>query len=104
MFALLTLSGAHFSGASTPDMIVTITVFGVADYESDVRFSKFRMADPIWRSKFSKKGKLMLNFGFKGFWGRMITNLKSDFQNSKWRIQHGGQNFQKRQFNAKFRL
>ena len=50
--APLTLSGAHFSGASTPDMIVTIRVFGVADYESEVRFSKFKMTDPIWRSKF----------------------------------------------------
>ena len=67
MVPVLTLSGAHFSGASTPDMIVTIRVFGVADYESEVRFSKFKMADPIWRSKFSKKGKLMLNFGYKGF-------------------------------------
>ena len=51
----LTLSGAHFSGASTPDMIVTIWIFGVADYESEVRFIKIKMADPIWRSKFSKK-------------------------------------------------
>ena len=51
-------------------MIVTIRVFGVADYESEVRFSKFKLADPIWRSKFSKKGKLMLNFGYKGFWDR----------------------------------
>ena len=67
---LLTLSGAHFSGASTPDMIVTVRVFRVADYESEVRFSKFKMADPIWRSKFKKKGKLMLNFGYKGFWDR----------------------------------
>ena len=66
----LTLSGAHFSGASTPDTIVTIWVFGVADYESEVRFSKFKMADPIWRSKFSKKGKFMRNFGYKGFWDR----------------------------------
>ena len=66
----LTLSGAHFSGASTPDIIVIITVFGVADYESEVRFSKSKMADPIWRSKLSKKGKLMLNLGYKGFWDR----------------------------------
>ena len=65
LFLGLTLSGAHFSGASTPDMIVTIRVFGIADYESEVRFSKFKI--PIWRSKLSKKGKLMLNFGFKGF-------------------------------------
>ena len=34
----LTLSGAHFSAAPTPDMKVSIRVFGVADYESDVRF------------------------------------------------------------------
>ena len=70
LFCLLTLSGAHFSGASTPDMIVTIRVFGAADYESEVRFSKFKMVDPICRSKFSKKGNLMLNFGYKGFWDR----------------------------------
>ena len=63
----LTLSEAHFSGASTPNMIVAVRVFGVADYESQVRFSKFKMADPIWPPKFSKKGKLMLNFGYKGF-------------------------------------
>ena len=69
-YTFLTLSGAHFSGASTPDMIVTIRIFGVADYESEVRFSKFKMADPIWRSKFSRKGKLMLNFDYKGFWDR----------------------------------
>ena len=30
----LTLSGAHFSAAPTPDMKVSIRVFGVADYES----------------------------------------------------------------------
>ena len=49
-------------------MIVTLRVFGVADYKSEVRFSKFKMVDPICRSKFSKKDKLMLNFGYKGFW------------------------------------
>lgn len=29
-------------------------VFQVADYESEDRFSKFKMADPIWRTKISK--------------------------------------------------
>ena len=29
---------------------VTAKVFGVVDYESEVRISKFKMADPIWRS------------------------------------------------------
>ena len=51
----LTLSGAHFSGASTPNMIVTIRVFGVADNESEIRYSNLKMADPIWRSKFSER-------------------------------------------------
>ena len=68
--SILTLSGANFSGASSPDIIVTIGVFGAADYEYKVRFSEFKMADPIWRSKLSKKGKLMLNFGYKGLWNR----------------------------------
>ena len=83
----LTLSGAHFSGASTPDMIVTIKVFGVADYESEVRYSKFKMADPICRSKFSKKGKLMLNFGYKGFWDRWLRIWSQIFK-----IKNGGSN------------
>ena len=26
-------------------------VFGVADYESEVSFAKFKMADPRWRTK-----------------------------------------------------
>ena len=50
----LTLSGAHFSAAPTPDMKVSVKLLG-----------------------------------------SLITNLKSDFQNSKWRIQYGGQNFKK---------
>ena len=48
----LILSGAHFSALPTPDMKVSIRVFVVADYESEVRFSKFKMADSIWRTKF----------------------------------------------------
>ena len=27
-----------------------LVVFGDADYESEIRFSKFKMADPIWRT------------------------------------------------------
>ena len=42
LLLLLTLSGAHFSAAPTSDMKVSIRVFGVADYESEVRFSKFK--------------------------------------------------------------
>ena len=49
-----TLSGAHFSAAPTPDMKMSKRVFGVADYESEVRFSKLKMADSIWQTKFNK--------------------------------------------------
>ena len=31
-----------------------IWVFGVADYESEVRFSKFKMVDSKWRTKWKK--------------------------------------------------
>jgi len=33
-------------------------VFEVADYESIIRFSKFKMANPIWRMKIHKVSKL----------------------------------------------
>ena len=53
-FIFLTLLGAHFSAVPTPDMKVSIRVFRVADYESEVGFSKFKMADSIWRTKLKK--------------------------------------------------
>jgi hypothetical protein len=30
-------------------------LFGVADYEFDIRFIKFKMANPKWRTYFEKK-------------------------------------------------
>ena len=33
-------------------------VFEVADYESIIRFPKFNMADPIWRTKIRKISEL----------------------------------------------
>ena len=32
-----------------PDIVYS-RIFGVADYESEIRFWKFKMADPIWRT------------------------------------------------------
>ena len=34
-----------------------IRVFGIADHDSDVRITKFKMADPIWRP-FVKKEEM----------------------------------------------
>ena len=31
-----------------------VWLYGIADYESEVRFSKYKMADSIWRTKFKK--------------------------------------------------
>ena len=40
--------------ASLSDLLDThyAVVYRVADYESEIRFSKFKMADPIWRTQF----------------------------------------------------
>jgi hypothetical protein len=43
------LSGAHFLSVHIFKVIGSIRVFGVAEYESDVRIAKFKMVDPIWR-------------------------------------------------------
>jgi len=36
--------------------------FEVADYESIIRFQKFKMADPVWRTKIHKVSKLDKNW------------------------------------------
>jgi len=33
-----------------------------------------------------------MKIGIQGLLGSLITNLNSDFENSKWQIQDGGQN------------
>ena len=46
-------------------------VFRVADYESDVRFSKFKMVDPIWRMpkmNIQEYWWIYLPRGFFGLW------------------------------------
>jgi len=38
---------------------------------------------------------ILMKLVIRGFSGLLVTNLVSDFQNSKWRIQYGGQNNEK---------
>jgi len=67
-------------------------VVRIADYKCDLRCWKFKMADPRWRPKFEILQDFFLNMGIDGFSGSLITNLNSDVENSKWRIQEGDQN------------
>ena len=60
----------------------------MVDYESKVRFSKFKMADPIWRSRiqyFSEFCIFFAVFDLNTLTGRFLrlvkTILKSDFKN-----------------------
>jgi len=64
-------------------------VFEVADYKFEVRFEKFEMADPRWRPKSKIFLDFVLKLCIKGFLGSLITNLKSDFENSESWIQYG---------------
>ena len=45
--------------------------------------------------KISKNLRINVIICIYGFLASLITNQKSGFQNSKWRIQYGGQNFKK---------
>ena len=72
---------------------VIFKVFGVVDYESEVRISKFKMADPIWRSRIQYFSEFFAVINLKtftrGFLASVMTVLKSDFKYSNWRIQYG---------------
>ena len=46
--------------------------------------------------KIYKIGQIDAKYWLYGFLGSLITNLKSDFQNSQWRIQYVGLNLQKK--------
>ena len=72
-------------------------VFEVSDYESEIRTSKFKMADPIWRSSIwffcwnlDNFALIYLGTVTWGFLRSLITNLKLEPQNLKRRIQYGG--------------
>ena len=49
---------------------------GVADYESDVSFLKFKMADPIWRTIFRKFNVIRLKLVIES----AILNFKKGFR------------------------
>ena len=64
-------------------------VFGAADYESELKTQKFKMADPIWRTKIESY-LIRMTFGTRRFLESLITNRRSKkFRNSKWPIQYG---------------
>ena len=71
--------------------------FEVANYESKVRITKFKMANPIWRSNtilwwnFEDFAVIRLGTVMRGFLRSPITNVKPESQNSIWRIQYGSQ-------------
>ena len=64
-------------------------VFRVEDYEYEVRFSKLKMADPIWRSRiyFCEFWIFFLVIDLKaltrGFLQLVMIILKSEFKNKK---------------------
>ena len=41
-----------------------------------------------------KISPIFMKIGIQGFFGSLITNLQSNFQKSRWRVQHGGQKFE----------
>jgi len=67
-------------------------VFWVADYESEVKIQKFKMADLIWRIQIQKTMQTHENvyLSSRGFSRSLITNPWSDSQNSRWQA-YGGQ-------------
>ena len=67
-------------------------VFEVADYEFDIGFSEFKMADPIWRTWYFGIPTIFVELCAPRFLRSLITNLTSDFRNSKWRTQYGRHN------------
>ena len=71
------------------------TVFEVADYESEVKMAKNKMADPIWRTRMPKKYQIWSKLSILRFSRSLSTNLNSKWQKTKWRIQYGGHVCQK---------
>ena len=65
-------------------------IFGVLDYKSIIRFSKFKMADLRWRPPKWKTTVILVKMYIQRFLGSLIVIPLSDFQNSKWRIKDDG--------------
>ena len=58
-------------------------VFGVADYWSELRIKKFKMANPVWRKKF-KKLLDSDNIWYAGMFG--VADYKSELKNQKFKM------------------
>ena len=67
-------------------------VFWGAESESEVKIAKFKMTDPIYRPKYRFFANQTV-FCLKGFFMALSPNPRLKLQNSKWRIQYGGDNF-----------
>ena len=60
--------------------------FWAADYEFDIGFSEFKIADPIWRTYNFGNRTIFVKLCTPGLLASLITNFKSDFHFSKWRV------------------
>ena len=61
-------------------------VFGVVNYESEVKILKLEMADPIWRLRIQYFSKILDSFAIltrklQGFLGFLTMILKLDIKN-----------------------
>ena len=72
-------------------------IFGVAESKSAIKFSKFKVADPIWWSKFWKMFRTRWNCPVHRFLGSLNPNLPLNLKNSEWRIQYDGPRFEKQE-------
>jgi len=61
-------------------------VFGVADFKSDVKKCKFKMANSIWRSGNFKIILILIKFDIGRFLELLISNMMLKNINSKWQI------------------
>ena len=79
--------GRKVEKSSDVDKNLFLRVFQVFDYESNTKFSKIKMGDPILREKNGKN----IQFGIWEFMMSFITNFPKNFRNSRLRIEYGGQ-------------
>ena len=82
----------NFEKCSELDEIVRIQVFGVAESKSTIRFSKFKMADPIWQTEIQKIREKVYGIVHCYVFRSLNPNPLSDFQYLRLRIQYGIEN------------
>ena len=84
--------GPKFGKLSNFHRNLYILYFWIADSEYAVRFSKFKIVDPIWRKEILKKFQFLCELvygGFRGCWlrfCRQILKIKNDSANI---VDHG---------------